>query len=348
MKIFLLRHSIPGRHLVKVLSKNKPAWTLGLFVFLLVTGCNKDNSPPEADHSIFTSSCSVANIAWFPDNESVLLESHCGSNQYIVNTATGQQRTWNVGSLIPQNPFNTTEIPGKIFFFSKGQGIYFKLYALNITDLATTLIKDSINANPYLGDFFVSGKQLAISNTTETLLINLETGSSQKFNIGNVQGWSPDNNRLLFYDPYQQVNSGTVYDFLCNCFQGMPLNGEGRLMWRPQGIISYHYRGVFAFSDTLVIQNMQTGAAIKKFTSIIKGPWIVPGSDVMYVFNETPGFSTDLIGELTGYNPFTGETRFILKATTSLNDGVTTMAVSPDKTKLAYIERGVYLKVVRL
>jgi hypothetical protein len=348
MKIYLLMNFIRGRYPVRNFSKNKLASTIGICVFFLVTGCKKNYVPPEADHSIYTSSCSVTNIAWFPDNESVLLESHCGSNQYIINTVTGQQRTWNVGSLIPQNPFSTPEIPGRIFLFSKGQGIFFNLYTLNLADLVTALIKDSINANPFLGDFYVSGKQLAIGNATETQLISLETGSSQKINIGNVQGWSPDNNRLLFYDPYTQVNSATVYDLLCNCSQTMPLNGEGRSIWRPQGIIGYHYRGTFAFSDTLVIQNMQTGAVINNFTRIIKGPWIVRGTDLMYIFNETPGFATDLMGELISYNPFTGETRPIIKATTSLNDGVSTMAVSPDKTKLAYIERGLYLKVVRL
>jgi hypothetical protein len=173
--------------------------TISIAICYFLCACKKYIAPSNNNtDAIYTSSCSVERINWLPDNESVILESHCGSNQYIINTTTKAERTWTVAPLTPQNHYSTPEIPGKLFFISavpSQLGFPFRLYALNLSDLSSTLIKDSLTENPYAGYYFFSGKKFAVrQSNTETYVINLETGLNQVItNNGELQGWSTDN-----------------------------------------------------------------------------------------------------------------------------------------------------------
>lgn len=331
-----------------------------LSVYLALTACKKNSDNPQTptDDTIYTSACQAGELIWLTDNTTVLINDHCGANIYILNTVTKTTKSWNyTPNFLLQRFYYIKDIPGKIFFTTMTKqpsgafGTPFKLYSLGVDNLDTILVKGNITDNTYAMGFVGGGKKMVLKTTTDTSLVDLETGSSQSIHVSaEAQAFSPDNTKILFY-PYNTIpiTGASTFDLNCSCTQPITLAGNGKAVWRTSAIMSYASSGLPAI---LQFMNLQTGSVIKSFPDAIAGPWISAGSNLAFLFVKGPTWSTDFDGILISYDFISNQTRELAHAksnpASSFVQGIFIAVQSPDGTKLVYALDGNKLKVISL
>ncbi|MDZ4793615.1 MAG: hypothetical protein SGI83_04985 [Bacteroidota bacterium] len=328
-----------------------------LVVNPLINACKKDSgSTPAPDDIIYTSTCSIRELIWLADNNSVLINESCNSNIFILNTTTKVRRTWNFSpNLNVQRFYFTPDIPDKIFFTSLtrqdlgGFSISFRLYSLGLTNFDTLLIKDSITDNTFAQGYTGGGKKMVIRTIAGMELINLETMASQVLPVtGGAQAFSPDNSKTLFYQyNANPITNAVIHDQNCSYVQPISLagNGDGKALWRTSAIMSYHKTSPF----DLEFQNLQTGSITRSFSNYIAGPWISMASNHALLFVKGLNWANDKKGILVDYDFINNQTRSLVHEEyyySSTLIGILLAAVSPDEKKLAYVVDGYKLKVI--
>lgn len=329
-------------------------------VLISITSCSKDpvNNTP-ADDSIYTAPGEISELIWLADNQSVIINYRIGGNIYIFNTVTKTERTWNAGAnFLVQWMYYSKDVPGKAFFttLSRSPGgswvMPIQLYSLDLATLTTVLVRDNITEIPTGGNYRMGTKKMAIRDPAGTILINLETGTSQLLNvIGDVQAVAPDDNRLLFYSNYSNpISNSFIYDVSSSASTPYPIAGEGKAFWRAGGLFGYGNGGS---SWNLNMQSFQGGGSIiKSFPDYIAGPWIANNDHRTFLYVKGTTWSSNQDAMLISYDPLTGRTRELAHAPfplySSYIKGIFLAAASPDGTKLAYVLNGSKVKLLSL
>jgi len=308
---------------------------------------------PVPDNLVYQSACTIDEIFWLADNETILLNDFCNGTIKKINTTSKSVQLFDLvtrGHLV-QRLFYSEQFPQLAFYLAltkDATGVFsgpFKLYSLNLTTGNSVLIKDSITQNAFGGGYTLGNKKMAIKSGSQILVINLEQSTSQILAIsGNVQAFSPDDTKMLIYSSSGPVIA-TVYDFTCQCTQPITLAGNGNPLWRTQGMYGYNINS----PGNLQYVNLQSGALLKSFTGFASGPWVAQNGSLSILFAEGPTYSTDQKGSLIIYDFVTGQTKEIATALyrpyASTIVGVYLAAVSPNQKKGAYVQNGSDLRV---
>ena len=304
--------------------KSKVKYTLMAAYILMHISCINENifdppTPPVSENIVYKSSCTIEEIFWLADNETILLNDFCNGTLKKINTSTKSVQLFDIGARghLNQRLFYSEQLPQLAFYIAltkDATGVYsvpYKLYSLNLTTGISVLIKDSITENPLVGSYTLGNKKLALKSGTQVLAINLEQSTSKILPIsGNVQAFSPDDTKMLIYSSSAPITS--VYDFTCQCAQPITLAGKGNPLWRTQGIYGYNYS---SNPSELQFINLQSGAVLKSFTGLSSGPWVAQNGSLSTLFAEGPTYNTDNKGSLITYDFVTGQTKEIAKLT---------------------------------
>jgi hypothetical protein len=334
---------------------------LPVICIIISTGsCKKGNVPSSQppgnqaqDNLVYRSSCSISEIYWLADNETVFLNDFCNGTLKKINTTTKAVQLFDIvarGHLV-QRILYTDQLPDYVYYLALAKdatGAYsmpIKLFSLNLTNGISRLIKDGITQLPTWGGYTLGRKKLSIKSGTELLVIDLEQATSQIIPVSeNVQAFSPDDTKMLIYSSSQTPLITTVFDFGCQCVQPKTLAGAGIPFWRTQAIYGYNIN-----SGVLNYLNLESGAVLKSFPDFAQGPWVAPNSGIAIFLIKGANYSTDQKGVLMSFDFVTGQTKEIIAAPynpfSSFINGIYLAAVSPNQKKVAYVQNGGDLRV---
>lgn len=329
-------------------------------VTIISISCKKNNAPgnqlpgnQDPDNLVYRSMCSISEVYWSADNETVFLNDFCNGTLKKINTTTKAVQLFDLvarGHLV-QRILYTDQLPGYIYYLALAKdaaGAYsmpVKLFSLNLSTGISSLIKDGITQLPTWGGYALGKKKLSIKSGTELLVIDLEQATSQTIPVSeSVQAFSPDDTKMLIYSSSQTLVVSTVFDFGCQCLQPKTLAGAGIPFWRTQGIYGYNIN-----SGVLNYLNLESGVVLKSFPEFAEGPWVAPNSGIAIFFIKGANYSTDKKGVLMSFDFVGGQTKEIITAPynpfSSFINGIYLAAVSPNQKKVAYVQNGGDLRV---
>lgn len=322
---------------------------------LLNAGCTKNNpSTPndqEPDNLIYSSICTVEQVFWLPDNETILLSDHCNGTLKKINTSTKSVQLFDLMARehLLQRIFYADQLPNFAYYIAltkDASGSYappFKLFSLNLSTGISVRILDSINQNPLSsGGYTMGNKKLAVKSGQQSMVIDLEHSTSETLPVSNnVQAFSPDDTKMLTFPSTQNPVTASIYDLICHCTQPITLAGSGTPFWRSQGIYGYQVNSTVPAQENLEFSNLQSGALIKSFPDYVQGPWILPNGNLVTLLVKGPTYSSDNKAKLINFDLITGQTKEITTVIhnpfLSFIKGIYLAAASPNQKKIAYV-----------
>lgn len=345
--------------------------TLELVVLVITIwlngGCIKLQAPiadnEELENLIYSSSCTISELFWLSDNETVLMVDHCNGTLKKINTSTKSVQFFDLGARghSTQRLFYFEQIPQLAFYITPiVVSNTFSLFSLNLATGASVLIRDNITQNPYWGGYTQGNKKLSIKSGTELLVVDLEQATTQVLPISQtVLAFSPDDTKMLLYPSLQGPASGpTVYDFTCQCLKPIALVGTstGKPLWRSQGLYNYSILSVqgpndlYATQVAVTFSNLESGVTLKSFTNFMEGgPWVAQQGSLSVFMVKGPTYATDNKAVLLSFDFLSGQTKEIVtvehKPFPASIVGIYLAAISPNQKKVAYVQHGSQLRV---
>lgn len=321
-----------------------------LLALLAVFGsCKKNNTPDnnqEPDNLVYRSDCTIKEIYWLGDNETILFNDFCNGTLKKINTVTKAVQLFDIvakGHLL-QRIFYSEQLPNYAFYIALTKdaagsfSMPLKLFSLDLTTGNSVLIRDNITQLPSWGGYTMGNKKLAIKSATELLVIDLEHATTQVFPVSqNVQAFSPDDTKMLLYSSSTSPITATVYDFVCQCTQPKNLAGSGIPIWRTQGLFGYNIT-----TGVLNYLNLESGTLLKSFPDFGEGPWVAQNGSLAILLAKGPTYASDKKALLLSFDLVTGQTKEIASVVYvplySYNVGIYLAAISPNQKKVAYVQ----------